>query len=100
MPGKPKQKKQAMKEDPNVFWMIRRKSDGLFSRGGVTVRWSKNGKMWLSQAKVLAHLKAVARVMTRRYRGVPVPPPPYQDAEVVQFRMVEEVKMDVTGYGE
>jgi hypothetical protein len=98
-----KAKKQAVQEDPNVYWMIRKKGTNLFSRGGISDygRWVKVGKVWPSQERLMAHFRAVDRARKWYSRhGRPLPEHPYKDAEVVQFRGIEESSLPCEGYGE
>lgn len=96
-------KKQAVQEDPNVYWMIRKKGTNLFSRGGTSNygRWVKVGKVWPSQERLLAHFRALERARKWELGNGRKPSEhPYKDAEVVQFRRIEEAALPVEGYGE
>lgn len=51
---------------------IRRQSDGQFSSGGTTPRWSNKGKTWSEQRHVTAHLGLALRNGSETYGGVPL----------------------------
>lgn len=96
-------KKQAVQEDPNIYWMIRKKGTNLYSRGGVSSRhiWAKQGKIWSSQARLLAHFRALEQARKWELGNGRKPSEhPYKDAEVVQFRRIEESSLPCEGYGE
>jgi hypothetical protein len=77
--------------NPKVIHMIRRNSDGLYSTGGMSPRFTKDGKVW-SQ---LGHLKNHLRQFDYDYNLYP-----YKDCSVVSFRldMVEQVSKPVDSY--
>lgn len=60
----------------NVF-MIRRKSDGLYSKGGSSPSFSKNGKVWLQRGYVTSHMSQLTRFGKERY----------DDCEVIEFSL-------------
>lgn len=113
----PKERNQAMKDDPDVFWMIRDKTSGKFAHGGVyRVFWSKTGgKVWPTHKRLMAHLIRIENERERqrlgpRYRRLssaereklaanPLPSHPYQNAEIVQFRRTQEAVIDAMEYG-
>lgn len=87
----------------NVLYKIRRKSDGLFSTGGHTPRFTKIGKSWKFGA-LLNHLTMIRTARIRRVEGFrhyrdnkPVPnaakifaqiPDIYEDCEIITFKIV------------
>lgn len=89
----------------NLVWKIRRKADGLFSNGsGSYPGFSKEGKCFYSERKLLTHLNMVNRYFqqakTARWWGRYPRPHPYLGCEIVQFKLVEEVAVPLEGYGE
>jgi hypothetical protein len=96
----PKSKKQAIQEDPNLFWMIRRKSDGKYASGNTRPYWHEHGKVWNKHARLVTHLKLVKNNLEwYAKRGRPMADP-YLGCEIVQFRRSEEAKADCETYGE
>lgn len=70
-------------------WMIRRNSDGLFSRGGNTPKFTKKGKVWLAKSHLTNHLNLVLInpnkfYRTRRYEFYN----PYENCEI--FKLTEK----------
>lgn len=66
-------------------YMVRRKSDGLYSNAGWPVTWSAKGKPWRRLGDVKGHLTAQSR--RERYGDAP-----WDDVEVVVFEVrVQEV---------
>jgi uncharacterized protein (TIGR02996 family) len=65
-----------------VYFKIRRKSDGKFSAGAKwpAITWSERGKMWARLTDVHSHFRGLGD--TRNYGGVP-----WDDIEVVIFEM-------------
>lgn len=59
-----------------TFYKIRRKSDGLYSKGGMNPRFTKTGKTWSN----IGHLKNHFHWVSNNE---------YSDCEVVTFEMVE-----------
>jgi uncharacterized protein (TIGR02996 family) len=65
-----------------VYYKIRRKSDGLFSngnKGGTAMGWSEGGKMWRRLTDLLAHMRGLS---DKTYGGTP-----WKDLEVVLFEV-------------
>ena len=62
------------------FYKIRRKSDGLFSTGGSSPRFSKQGKSWSSRGNLDRHLGMLLQYPDRHW-GLPQ----YEDCEVITF---------------
>jgi hypothetical protein len=91
-------------------YMIRRKSDGLFSSGGYKPRFSNIGKMWTTLNTFHNHLA----LFRERYlpwserkkgwddgpyeKGVWVLPEAYKDCEVVTIRIVVDSAMPLEQY--
>jgi hypothetical protein len=69
-----------------LVYKIRRKSDGLYSGGGFSPRWGKTGKAWGSLGRLKNHLNLFVD-----YKGKISDSWPYNDAEVVTFKIVTEV---------
>ena len=97
-----KRKNKAFLNDPDVYWMIRRKSDGWFSVGGIYPSFSRhNGKCWFSHAEMLHHFRLEKKTRDHyNKRNELTTPYAYLDCEVVQFRRYEEAKLDYEGYGQ
>lgn len=81
---------------------IRRKSDGLFSRGGTDPRFNRIGKSWTNEQTFRSHLTMVGQ-------GVSYPATPqkmqkrieqvYAGCEVVRYEMVEtQTRIEVPQY--
>jgi uncharacterized protein (TIGR02996 family) len=65
-----------------VYYKIRRKSDGLFStgnKGWTTMGWSEGGKMWRRLTDLLAHMRGLSDTT---YGGTA-----WKDLEVVFFEV-------------
>lgn len=83
-----------------IFYKVRDKATGLFSTGGSSPRWSKKGKVWGALGHVKNHLKQVVVPRSggfRHWYGAPQTPAkhPYENAELVTFRMVEAEAKDI-----
>lgn len=95
----PAKKKQPTPQ--NVVWKIRRKTDGLYSKGTSSYPgFSKEGRCWYSEKKLLTHLNMVERYLDKykRYggkRGMN----PYLGCEIVQFKLTEEFAISFENYG-
>jgi hypothetical protein len=86
----------------NMVWKIRRKSDGYFSNArGYRPSFSKEGRYFPSERKLIQHINLVTKYLNkyRRYGGSS-PAHPYLGCEIVQFKIIEETKVDFEGYGE
>lgn len=64
-------------------FMIRRKTDGLFSRGGSAPRFSKNGKIWRN----IGHVKLHIREMTGPGGSARFLREHYADCELVEVEL-------------
>lgn len=95
-----KAKKQAIVQDPNLFWMIRRKVDGLYTDGKIRPYWSANGKTWHSHSRLLSHIRQIDRNLEWYRKHGNKWEHPYKGCEIVQFRRTEEAKSDFESYGE
>jgi hypothetical protein len=68
-------------------YKIRRKSTGLFSSGGSSVSWSKNGKTWSTLAGVSGHLAMfIGRQYTSSWHHSQVL---WNDVEIVVYEVKE-----------
>lgn len=72
---------------PEIFYKIRRKSDGLFSKGGTTPTFTKVGKVWRRKGDLSSHLTLV--VDSGRNKAA------YKDCEIVEYHMLEAEVQDV-----
>ena len=79
-------KKNSTKVYTKVY-KIRDKKTGLFSTGGMTPSWRKEGKIWSTIGFVRAHL-------TLHAQGT-LGEGPYKDAELVPYLLEESVTEDV-----
>jgi hypothetical protein len=61
------------------FYKIRRKSDGLFSTGGSSPRFTKTGKSWSNRGNLDRHLGML--LQNRNIGALPA----YKDCEVITF---------------
>jgi hypothetical protein len=66
-------------------YKIQRVSDGLYSTGGSSIRFSKNGKVWRTVGQLKNHLNLFKNWKTKKIK-LPVD---YQGCQVVTFKMVE-----------
>lgn len=71
-----------MIERTETLYKIRRKSDGLFSTGGMCPRWEKSGKTWKKVGHVRCHLGQFGTSTFGNVRS------PYYDCELVTQRLV------------
>jgi len=71
---------------------IRRKSDGLFSKGGTYqhCRWSEHGKSWATIGRAKS---AMALGFNRYYRATEYVNE-YADCEIVEFELKEKQVLD------
>jgi hypothetical protein len=72
-------------EKTKYVYKILRKSDGLYSIGGSSPRFKKNGKAWSSIGGLKNHLNLVYGDVS--YRGVE-PTKVYDDCVVVSYKVV------------
>lgn len=54
------------------MYMIRRKSDGLFSSGGVDPKFKKRGKVWNNRSALSNHLVLIGKRAQGLYDGCEV----------------------------
>lgn len=66
-----------------TIFMIRRKSDGLFSSGGTSPTFSEKGKQWKARNHITSHMKQVGSSYSRKTKA-----DYYHDCEVVMFEVV------------
>ena len=74
-------------KDPNVFWMIREKSTGLYYTGKYWRSFAVAGKLFTSHNRLLG-------VISRKFKKN------QELYEVVEFKRVEVAVAEVAGYGE
>jgi hypothetical protein len=67
---------------------IRRKSDGLFSTGGYSPRFSKQGKVWSLRNHVSSHLSQFGKKLWDTYF----------DCEVIEFECVPKNTIGVSDF--
>lgn len=86
------------------IYKIRRKSDGLFSTGGVSPSWSKTGKTWNQIGHLKNHLNQFKDrydydFETKKHIRVDKIPKYYSDCEIIVYELtqaiVEEERQDV-----
>lgn len=68
----------------DVVYKIRRRSDGLFSKGGGYPRFSKGGKIWNSIGHLKRHLSNMGMQNFDRY---------YSDCEIVEYAEVGPISL-------
>lgn len=69
----------------NKVYRIRRKSDGLFSKGGCYIQFKKNGKLW-RYPHLKSHLTMIDYRSNHPYRGT---------CEIVSYDLVETDVLDI-----
>ena len=62
------------------LWKIRNKKTGLFSNGGKTPKFTKNGKIWTCKGHLRLHLHQFSEYELQKV---------YKDCEVVSYGMEE-----------
>ena len=74
-----------------ISFKIRRKSDGLFSTGGTTPKFTKNGKTWSSIGALKNHLNLMNGKRWDSYwkQYLPINKTYYDDCEVVELNITE-----------
>jgi len=86
------------------IYKIRRKSDGLFSTGGMVPKWSKTGKTWNQIGHFKNHLnqfkdRCKYDFETKKYIYIDKTPEYYSGCEIVVYELtqaiVEEERQDV-----
>ena len=68
-----------------LAYKIRRKSDGLFSAGGMTPHFSKKGKLWKQQGHLTNHLNQVSKPLQT-----------YAGCEIVTYELTESAVDEMT----
>lgn len=93
----------------STVFKIRRKSDGLFSSGGVDPHFNKIGKAWATESTMRSHLTLVGdgplqgyaygitdeKLRDNRKKNLL---DRYRDCEIVKFEVVESFTTDVETY--
>lgn len=65
-----------------IVYKIRRKSDGLFSTGGITPRFTEKGKEWKARNHVSSHMRQVGFYHSHKTKEEY-----YSDCEVVTYKV-------------
>lgn len=74
----------------NIVYKIRRKSDGLFSKGGSTPSFSKIGKIWKQKGHLTSHVNQLwNNGLGYRNHTHPYQKHVYEDCEIVSYEIVE-----------
>ena len=81
-----------------TVFKIRRRSDGLYSKGGSTPQFSKQGKTWTSKSALSGHFAIIREY--DRYRKTNTFATVYADCEVVEYAIVVGSAMLVKDYEE
>ena len=68
------------------MYKIQRKSDGLFSTGGVHPRWNTIGKTWNLARHVVSHLRQLSNWRNQQYSN---------DCVIVEFELVVKNEIDI-----
>ena len=76
-------------------YKIRRRSDGLFSMGGSTPRFTEGGKIWKKKSHLTSHLNQVGGWHRQREASII-----YSDCDIVLFELTEKEidKMTIQEY--
>lgn len=74
-------------KDPNIFWMIREKSTGLYYTGKYWHKFAMAGKLFTSHNRLLG-------IISRNFKK------DQELYEVVEFKRVELAVAEVKNYGE
>ena len=82
---------------PNIIYKIRRKSDGLFSKGGSTPHFNKKGKIWKQRGHLTSHINQLwndgigySHNHHRNWNEPAMSPSHvYVDCEIVPYEIVE-----------
>lgn len=75
----------------DIIYKIRRRSDGLFSTGGSTPYFNKNGKIWKQKGHLTSHINQLQHgsgVTSYNYSH-PHQTHVYEDCEIVTYRIAE-----------
>lgn len=72
-----------------IIYKIRRKSDGLFSMGGTTIRFTNVGRVWKRKSDLTNHINTLSSVDIEKY---------YEDCEIVTFELIEKETQSVVEY--
>ena len=82
-------------------YKIRDKESGLFSKGGSSPSWSKDGKIWTSLACLKLHLSMFATCMffpdSGEIEHVYRVPKEYKNAEIVKLKVLVQIDTVETG---
>ena len=74
---------------PNIIYKIRRKSDGLFSKGGSTPHFNKKGKIWKQRGHLTSHINQLWNGGRSMRYGNDATNHVYTDCEIVPYEIVE-----------
>jgi len=77
---------------------IRRRSDGLYSKGGSTPSFSKQGKTWTSKSALSGHLALIHEYDRYKHVHTSTIATVYADCEVIEYTVVVGSAMLVTDY--
>ena len=91
---------------PTHAYMIRRMSDGLFSTGGASPRFTKTGKIWKNLNNLHNHLALFryysinieGRRIEDYVNGVWLLPKQYRDCEIVKVALCLDKATDLKQY--
>jgi hypothetical protein len=91
-------RKKTPKEPLSKIWMIRRKSDGLFSScRSAHPRFGNRGGVQFSENRLIAHIRMVTKYHKKYFNSIPHP---YAGCEIVQFSISEDAAIPYEVYGE
>ena len=79
---------------PAYMYKIRRKSDGLFSSGGMDPDWSKKGKVWTSKG----HLKNHFRLFNGKHWTLERRYPDNDEYQIIRYIPVEGYKCSIQDF--
>lgn len=69
-----------------IFYKIRRRSDGLFSNGGTSPRFTNKGKIWKTIGYIKSHLKNVGLGRAAEI---------YKDCEIIELIASENILCNI-----
>lgn len=78
-----------------IIYKIRRKSDGLYSSGTASPKFTKVGKMWRKQ-HLHSHLSMLHSY--RKHKDENIFDTVYKGCEVVVYNLTESASQDIKGY--
>lgn len=81
-----------MPDNPHCY-KIQRISDGLYSMGGTSIGFSKNGKVWRTIGQLKNHLNLFKNWKTKRINI----PYQYKECQIVTFKVVEDSNCPLDG---